>query len=203
VGRIGMTARSSQRLVPVVQAFQRVPRLWRRIVTRFYYGLVMNHVGPRSRLDAPLLIGHPEGISIGRETHIRRGARLETIVRPGRPAGQLIIGHGCFIEQNVQMIAKRRVCIGNNVSVAGQCAIVDVTHPFGLGPPGVNIGTLILDDEDEVRIDDGCFIGFGSVVLPGVHLGAGCVVGANSVVTRSFDARSVIAGIPARLIKTY
>jgi acetyltransferase-like isoleucine patch superfamily enzyme len=67
----------------------------------------------------------------------------------------------------------------------------------------VNIGTLILDDDDEVRIDDGCFIGFGSVVLPGVHLGPGCIVGANSVVTRSFAARSVIAGTPARLIKTY
>jgi acetyltransferase-like isoleucine patch superfamily enzyme len=198
-----MSAASSQRLGPVVQALQRLPRVWRRLVTRCYYGLVMDHVGPRSRLDTPLLIGHPQGISIGRDTHIRRGARLETIARPRRPPGRLIIGDGCFIEQNVQMIAKRRVSIGNNVSVAGQCAIVDVTHPFGLGPPGVNIGTLILDDDDEVRIDDGCFIGFGSVVLPGVHLGPGCIVGANSVVTRSFAARSVIAGTPARLIKTY
>jgi acetyltransferase-like isoleucine patch superfamily enzyme len=62
---------------------------------------------------------------------------------------------------------------------------------------------LIRDDEAEVQIDDGCFIGFGSVVLPSVHLGRGCVVGANSVVTRSFPARSVIAGAPARLIRTY
>ncbi len=182
---------------------QRVGRVWRRIVTRTYYGALMQHVGRRARLDPPLLVSLPEFISIGERTHIRRGARLETIARPGRSNPSLSIGSGCYIEQNVQLIAKRRVCIGDNVSVAGQCAIVDVTHPYWLSPTSANVGQLILDDEAEVLIDDGCFIGFGSVVLPGVHLGEGCVVGANSVVNRSFPPRSVIAGAPARLTKTY
>jgi acetyltransferase-like isoleucine patch superfamily enzyme len=64
-------------------------------------------------------------------------------------------------------------------------------------------GTKIKKNADEVLIGDGCFIGYGAVILPGVTLGQGCVVGANSVVTKSFGPRTVIAGAPAEIIKTY
>ena len=42
----------------------------------------------------------------------------------------------------------------------------------------------------------------GAGVMPGVTLGEGCVVGAHAVVTHSFDAGSVVAGVPARLVRT-
>lgn len=54
----------------------------------------------------------------------------------------------------------------------------------------------------EVRIDDYCWIGMNVVIMPGVHLGPRTVVGAGSVVTKSFpDGYCVIGGNPARLIK--
>ena len=53
-----------------------------------------------------------------------------------------------------------------------------------------------------VRIGNDCWLGANSVILPGVQLGTGCVVGANAVVTRSFPEYSVIAGVPASLIRT-
>lgn len=56
--------------------------------------------------------------------------------------------------------------------------------------------------EKPIIIERGSFIGFGSVILPGTTLGQGCVVGANSVVRGTFEAGSVIAGIPARVIRT-
>jgi len=54
-----------------------------------------------------------------------------------------------------------------------------------------------------VAIGDGCFIGVGAAILPGVSLGRGCVVGPNTVVTRSFEANTVLLGNPARPIRMY
>ncbi|GGE00969.1 hypothetical protein GCM10011390_19770 [Aureimonas endophytica] len=52
------------------------------------------------------------------------------------------------------------------------------------------------------RIGRCCFIGARSIVLPGVTIGDGCVVGAGSVVTKDVPARSLVAGNPARVIRS-
>ena len=51
------------------------------------------------------------------------------------------------------------------------------------------------------RIGENCFIGGGSLILPGVEIGEGCVVGAGSVVTKSVPAGSLVAGNPARILR--
>ena len=56
-------------------------------------------------------------------------------------------------------------------------------------------------DLKSVKIGKNCWLGFGSVVLPGVELGNNVTVGANAVVTKSFPSNVVIAGCPAKVIK--
>ena len=51
-----------------------------------------------------------------------------------------------------------------------------------------------------VTINDGCWIGIGAVILPGVEIGRNAVVGANAVVTRNVPDFAVVGGVPARRI---
>ncbi len=52
------------------------------------------------------------------------------------------------------------------------------------------------------RIGENCFIGGRSLILPGIEIGDSCVVGAGSVVTKSVPPRSIVAGNPARIIRS-
>lgn len=52
-----------------------------------------------------------------------------------------------------------------------------------------------------IKIGDDCWIGAGAVFLDGAVVGNGCVVGANAVVNGVFPDYSVIAGVPARIIR--
>ena len=73
----------------------------------------------------------------------------------------------------------------------------------GLDPKGGPIMKQDLESKGPVRLGKNCFVGFGVSILPGVVLGDHCIVGTRAVVTRSFPAYSMLAGSPAKLIKTY
>ncbi len=57
------------------------------------------------------------------------------------------------------------------------------------------------EDSPAIRIGKDCWVGANAVILPGVELGDRVVVGAGAVVTKSFAAGSVVAGVPATVIK--
>jgi acetyltransferase-like isoleucine patch superfamily enzyme len=80
------------------------------------------------------------------------------------------------------------VHIGAETYVAFEAAIL--THDL---TRGLHVHT---------RIGRRCFIGARSIILPGVEIGDECVIGAGSVVTKSIPARSLVAGNPARIIRS-
>lgn len=87
-----------------------------------------------------------------------------------------------------------RIVIGSGTWIAPNVAIITSNHnPCNLDEhlPG-----------EDVIIGENCWIGINSVILPGVILGPRTIVGAGSVVTKSFpEGNCIIAGNPARLIK--
>lgn len=56
-------------------------------------------------------------------------------------------------------------------------------------------------NKKSVKIGRSCWLGNGSIILPGVTIGNNVTVGANAVVTKSFPDNVVIAGVPAKIIK--
>lgn len=142
---------------------------------------------------APVL----RGISLGNDVLIGRRAWLD-ISRYTRGA-QIIIKDGTQIGRNSIISAAKKITIGEKCLVSYNVSFLDHDHNFipNLSPLDSGISTA-----KEIVIGDNCFIGAHSFILKGVNLGEHCVIGANSVVTESFPAFSVIAGNPAKLIKT-
>lgn len=90
------------------------------------------------------------------------------------------------------------ICIGNHVTISSEVSFV--THDGA---------TWIFRHRPEYRglqrfgridIEDNCFIGTRSILLPGIRIGPNSVVGAGSVVTKSVPPDTVVAGVPARVI---
>lgn len=173
-----------------------------RLKSRFYYPVVFGSFGRTSLLSSPILLVRPRYIHLGERVIIRSGCRLEMVVLDPKNPPELRMGDDVGIEQNVHIVCHHRITIGKNVSVTANCAIVDTTHPFDDLPDEAKVGAMIENDDGFVEIGEGTFLGFGSVVLPNVRIGKGCVIGANSVVTRDIPDYSVAAGAPAIVLRS-
>ena len=121
------------------------------------------------------------------------------------PQSDLVIsiGDNVNIEQNVHIVGRVAITIEDDVTITGHCSIVDVVHPYNDLNSSTKIGNRISEGVFPVKIGKGSFIGFGAHISPGVEIGKHCVVGANSVVTKSMPDYSIIAGNPARVLKFF
>ncbi|HEY2120237.1 MAG TPA: acyltransferase [Candidatus Acidoferrum sp.] len=189
--------------MPLFNKLHSLGTIYYRLKGFLVYRLVFKRFGRGSYIRKPILILNPGDISVGERVSIRDGARLEVIRTNPNRIPQLIIENDTNIEQNAHIVCRSRIHIGSNVSITGNCSIVDVTHPFLDVHDPAKIGSRILDDDSFVEIGDGSFIGFGSVILPNVKIGKNVIIGANSVVTRDIPDYCVAAGAPASIRRKY
>lgn len=167
-----------------------------KIISILYYSHRFGSLGRGSFIRRPLALINGRGISIGTDSFIRDGARLETIRRPGMAPGRMIIGNNVSIEQDAHIVACDTVTIGNFVAIAPRCTIVDTTHPVGVEADG-NRATQIDLQRSFITIGDRAFLGANVIVLPGVTIGENSIIGAGSLVSRDIPANCVAVGSPA------
>ena len=140
------------------------------------------------------------GIKLGNRVTIGKYA----IIRPsniyGGPIGEgLTLGNNSNIGPYNYIGCSGKITIGNNVMLAPRVSIYAENHVFD--HPEI----LIRDqgvEKKEVIIEDDCWIAANSIILAGVTIGKGSVVAAGSVVTENVPPYSVVAGVPAKLIKS-
>lgn len=169
--------------------FQRATLRIRRARLRRLVG----SLGERSMIDCPDLITGAKGIFLDRRVRIWAHSRIEC-VRHNGTIGRIEIGEGTKVQMYFHCAAAQSVRIGKGVLIAGRVYISDHDHAW----PS-DRGDLVVAP---VEIGDNCWLGEGCAILKGVALGANCIVGANAVVTKSAPSGSMLAGAPARVLKT-
>ena len=163
-------------------------------VRALFYKLIFRKFGLYSYIGRPTYIKGRSNISIGSKVRIFPGIRLEC-----HHEGLITIQDDVSIAQNVHITSGfENLSIGSGTVILANSCITNIIH---------SIDELSVPPADrpmtyrKTTIGRNCMIGFGSVVLAGVELGDYCVVGANSVVLGSFPDYSVIAGVPAKILK--
>ncbi|MED5593608.1 acyltransferase [Janthinobacterium sp. P210006] len=174
-----------------------------RVKTKCFYKLFFGSIGKKSVIYKPTLIANPKNIFIGDFVTIRNGARIEVVRTNGNFSPRISIGNNVNIEQNVHIVCGSNISIGDNVSITGGVAIVDIVHPYENVDDESKIGSRLQCEGNYVDIAENVFIGYGSIIMPNVKIGKNSIIGAHSVVNVNVPAFSVVAGNPAKIIKTY
>lgn len=104
----------------------------------------------------------------------------------------VVIGDGASLNVGIVLSARARIEIGSYVGIGANSILQTATHV--VGPQGRRASDGI---SGPIKIGDGCWLGAGVVVLPGITIGDGCVIAAGSVVTSDCAPNGLYAGVPA------
>jgi acetyltransferase-like isoleucine patch superfamily enzyme len=115
----------------------------------------------------------------------------------------VVIGDNVSINSDCHIACINGIYIGDNVLIAGKVFITDHFHGE-INSKAIELKPVDRDlfSPGKVIIEDNVWIGENVSIMPNVLIGENSIIGANSVVTRSFTKNSVVAGVPAKLIKT-
>lgn len=134
-----------------------------------------------------------KSFSLGEFSIIENGFNIAAL------KGEVVIGNNVGIGAYCFISAPTRVSIGSDCIIGQYFSIHAQNHNFSGSSLIRQQGT----SEKGVEIGGNCWIGAKVTILDGVKIGEGCIIAAGAVVTRSFPAKHVIGGCPARVIKSY
>ena len=143
-------------------------------------------------------------ISLGNSVTIQQTAWLNVATED--PSGDpiIVIDDNCSIGLGSMISAKNRIHLERNVLVGQHVLIQDHNHAYeDITTPIANQG---ITEGGRIRIGEGSWIGWGAAIVCArgeLTIGRNCVVGVNSMVTRSIPDYSVVFGSPAKIIRHY
>ena len=192
----------------------RSQRWWQRTLERGTLPRFANEpIGFEMRWPRSLV--HPERMTIGR--HVKLGPNSELKCNTQYPGGWMRHPHGEHVVQtfepaltigdrvtataSLQVIAFASVVIEDDVMFAANVFVADGTH--AIATTEVPYKYQGVSEPRPVRIARGAWIGQNAVIQPGVTIGEMAIVGANCVVTRDVAPRTIVGGVPARVVRRW
>jgi acetyltransferase-like isoleucine patch superfamily enzyme len=172
--------------------------LWQKSFRQLKYVLddrVEIGEGNRFHKNASIKFYKPGKVKIGEDNEFLDGAKLISY------GGDIVIGNHCSINPYTLIYGHGAgVTIGDRVLIAGHCVIISANHNFlDIAKPIQQQGI----SSKGVTIKDDVWIGAGCQILDGVTLENGAVIAAGSVVTKSVNPYTIVAGVPAKILKNY
>jgi acetyltransferase-like isoleucine patch superfamily enzyme len=148
--------------------------------------------------EATYLHACPGGITIGAGTYVMHGAVLHVYNFRDLPNSGIWIGEDSLIGEYSIIRGQGGVKIGDRVYTSPYTQIIAVNHVFGdPDRPFVEQGITA----EGIIIEDDVWLGAGAIITDGTRIGQGAVVAAGAVVTKDVPPHTVVAGIPAKVIK--
>lgn len=145
-----------------------------------------------TQFDGPVYMSGTGRLTLGEYCRIGRGVLFET-----SGGGEIVVGNRVRINDGSVIAAHSKIVIGDDTLIGEYVSVRDANH-------GMQVGELMRRQvlkSSPVSIGKDVWIGRGACVLMGCTLGDGAVIGANSVIVRSVDEGSVVAGNPAEFIR--
>lgn len=188
-----------------------------RALRREWYAHLFGRLGEGCAIGPGVTLARPQAIAVGPGVRIQDRVHLDASTGDGIVLGErcaicfgsyltvhgregfIRIGARSYVGAGAQIFGHRGVEIGRQVLAAPGLMIVPYQHTFA------DVARPIAEQGGESRkvvIEDDVYLGMGVRVLLGVTIGRGAVVGAGAVVTRDVPPYAVVAGVPARVLRS-
>lgn len=161
-------------------------------------------VGKNVVISRGLQMGGGKRITLGKDIRIDKNVVL---VAWSKYAGDnfhssISIGDGSTIGESCNITSINEIKIGDNVLIGRRVTITDNAHGK-ITATDLDIPPKLrpLSSKGKIDIQDNVWIGDKVTILPGVVIGYGSIIGANAVVVNNIPPRSVVVGVPGKIIK--
>lgn len=126
----------------------------------------------------------PMSTVIRADTGGKLSCRKNSYLSAGK--GHLLVGRGCFINQNVMVVSMQEITIGNNVIIGPNVVIVDHDHDYH------SVNQKNTFTTAPIHIGNNVWIGGNVTILKGTILGDGCVVGAGVTLKGTYPENTLL-----------